>query len=154
VSVCPVNCFHEGPNFLAIDPETCIDCALCVYECPVKAIFEEDDIPEQWVNYVELNRTPGRPVIAKQSRLFRLPRFRDVQKRHLLIREIPETVWEPKHPSFCYGHYGSTLSHLSNPWRVTLTIWQRHVTPEPILLRIVLHTLLSGADEILRLANC
>ena len=88
VSVCPVNCFHEGPNFLAIDPETCIDCALCVYECPVKAIFEVDDIPEQWVNYVELNRNLSKvwPVIAKQkSPLPTAEEFRDVaRKRHLL----------------------------------------------------------------------
>ena len=41
VVVCPVDCFHEGDNFLAIDPEECIDCALCVPECPAEAIFAE-----------------------------------------------------------------------------------------------------------------
>ena len=46
VDVCPVDCFVEGPNFLAIDPEECIDCTLCVAECPVEAIFSEDDVPE------------------------------------------------------------------------------------------------------------
>ena len=45
VDVCPVDCFHEGPNFLVIDPEECIDCTLCVAECPVEAIFAEDDVP-------------------------------------------------------------------------------------------------------------
>ena len=39
VEVCPVDCFHEGPNFLVIDPEACIDCSLCVAECPAEAIF-------------------------------------------------------------------------------------------------------------------
>ena len=46
VDVCPVDCFHEGSNFLAIDPDECIDCALCVAECPVAAIFAEDDLPK------------------------------------------------------------------------------------------------------------
>ena len=55
VEVCPVDCFHEGPNFLVIDPEECIDCGACVPECPVEAIFEEDDIPAKWGEYIELN---------------------------------------------------------------------------------------------------
>ena len=45
VDVCPVDCFRVGPNFLAIDPDECIDCAVCVAECPVNAIFAEEDIP-------------------------------------------------------------------------------------------------------------
>ena len=46
VEVCPVDCFHEGPNFLVIDPDECIDCTLCEPECPVEAIFSEDEVPE------------------------------------------------------------------------------------------------------------
>ena len=42
VEVCPVDCFYEGPNFLVINPDECIDCALCEPECPVEAIFSED----------------------------------------------------------------------------------------------------------------
>ena len=45
VDVCPVDCFREGPNMLVIDPEECIDCTLCVPECPVEAICAEDDVP-------------------------------------------------------------------------------------------------------------
>ena len=45
VDVCPVDCFREGPNMLVIDPDECIDCTLCVAECPVEAIFAEDDVP-------------------------------------------------------------------------------------------------------------
>ena len=41
VDVCPVDCFVEGPNFLAIDPDECIDCTLCVAECPAEAIFAD-----------------------------------------------------------------------------------------------------------------
>ncbi len=46
VEVCPVDCFYEGPNSLVIDPDECIDCTLCVAECPVNAIYAEDDLPE------------------------------------------------------------------------------------------------------------
>ncbi|HHO59664.1 MAG TPA: ferredoxin family protein [Thiotrichales bacterium] len=55
VDVCPVDCFHEGPNFLAIDPEECIDCTLCEPECPIGAIFADDDVPEGQENFIELN---------------------------------------------------------------------------------------------------
>jgi ferredoxin len=55
VDVCPVDCFHEGPNFLVIDPEECIDCTLCVAECPVEAIYAEDDLPENQRNFTALN---------------------------------------------------------------------------------------------------
>ena len=43
VEVCPVDCFYEGPNFLVINPDECIDCALCEPECPVDAILSEDE---------------------------------------------------------------------------------------------------------------
>jgi len=55
VDVCPVDCFHEGPNFLVIDPDECIDCALCEPECPAQAIFSEDDLPDDQVGFIELN---------------------------------------------------------------------------------------------------
>lgn len=55
VEVCPVDCFHEGPNFLVIDPEECIDCNLCVSECPAEAIFPEDDVPEGQRQFIALN---------------------------------------------------------------------------------------------------
>jgi ferredoxin len=55
VEVCPVDCFYEGPNFLVIDPDECIDCALCEPECPVNAIYAEDDLPEKFHQYIDLN---------------------------------------------------------------------------------------------------
>ena len=55
VDVCPVDCFHEGPNFLVIDPEECIDCTLCVAECPAEAIFAEDDVPDHQRQFIALN---------------------------------------------------------------------------------------------------
>lgn len=55
VEVCPVDCFREGPNMLVIDPNECIDCNLCVPECPVDAIYAEDDLPEDKKNFIALN---------------------------------------------------------------------------------------------------
>ncbi|MEO0442751.1 MAG: ferredoxin FdxA [Pseudomonadota bacterium] len=55
VEVCPVDCFYEGPNFLVIHPDECIDCALCEPECPVDAIFSEDELPEGQEAFLELN---------------------------------------------------------------------------------------------------
>ena len=56
VDVCPVDCFREGPNMLVIDPDECIDCTLCVPECPVEAIFAEDDVPDAQKPFIALNR--------------------------------------------------------------------------------------------------
>jgi len=55
VDVCPVDCFRQGPNFLVIDPEECIDCAVCVSECPVDAICSEQDIPESQQHFIKIN---------------------------------------------------------------------------------------------------
>jgi ferredoxin len=55
VDVCPVDCFREGPNFLVIDPDECIDCTLCVAECPAEAIFAEDDVPSDQIRFIKLN---------------------------------------------------------------------------------------------------
>lgn len=69
VDVCPVDCFHEGPNFLVIDPDECIDCTLCVAECPAEAIFAEDDLPEEQKQFTALNAelTKLWPVIVRKK---------------------------------------------------------------------------------------
>ena len=69
VDVCPVDCFHEGPNFLVIDPAECIDCSLCVAECPAEAIFAEDDAPDDQRSFIALNAelAPLWPVIAERK---------------------------------------------------------------------------------------
>jgi ferredoxin len=66
VEVCPVDCFHEGPNFLVIDPDECIDCTLCEPECPINAIYPEDDVPAGQESYVALNAELSKawPVIT------------------------------------------------------------------------------------------
>ena len=69
VEVCPVDCFHEGPNFLEIDPEECIDCSLCEPECPVDAIVADDDLEDNEQHYVALNTELSAiwPVITEQK---------------------------------------------------------------------------------------
>jgi ferredoxin len=69
VAVCPVDCFREGVNFLAIDPDVCIDCGLCPSECPAGAIFSEDDLPDNWSDFVEINARYAAewPVIDAQK---------------------------------------------------------------------------------------
>ncbi len=69
VEVCPVDCFHEGPNFLVIDPDECIDCTLCVAECPAEAIYAEDDVPAGQEVFIGLNAELAKnwPVIAERS---------------------------------------------------------------------------------------
>ena len=66
VDVCPVDCFREGPNMLVIDPEECIDCTLCVPECPVEAIFAEDDVPDTQQAFVELAKG-WKPIIERKD---------------------------------------------------------------------------------------
>ncbi|RCS58294.1 ferredoxin FdxA [Parvibium lacunae] len=55
VDVCPVDCFRKGPNFLVIDPDECIDCAVCIPECPVNAIYAEEDVPDDQRQFIEIN---------------------------------------------------------------------------------------------------
>ena len=55
VLVCPVDCFYEAGNMLVIDPDECIDCSACVAECPVEAIYAEDEVPESEESSLELN---------------------------------------------------------------------------------------------------
>ncbi|MDZ4263068.1 MAG: ferredoxin FdxA [Pseudomonadota bacterium] len=69
VEVCPVDCFYMGPNFLVIDPDECIDCALCEPECPAKAIFAEDDVPDDQQHFIALNAelTKIWPVVTEKQ---------------------------------------------------------------------------------------
>ncbi len=69
VDVCPVDCFREGPNFLVIDPEECIDCTLCVPECPVEAILAEEDVPDGQRAFIALNAELARqwPAIIERK---------------------------------------------------------------------------------------
>jgi len=69
VEVCPVDCFHEGPNMLVIDPDECIDCTLCVPECPANAIYAEDDLPAGMEQFKDLNKELSKqwPVLTERK---------------------------------------------------------------------------------------
>jgi len=69
VVVCPVNAFREGERMVYIDPGDCIDCEACVPECPVEAIYFEQNIPDEWHNYLELNAQMAAtsPVITEKK---------------------------------------------------------------------------------------
>ena len=56
VDVCPVDCIYEGPEQLYIHPDECIDCGACEPECPVTAIFPEEDVPVQLKQYIQINK--------------------------------------------------------------------------------------------------
>ena len=55
VEVCPVDCFYEAPEFLVIHPDECIDCGLCEPECPIEAIYADDELPNNQIEFIEIN---------------------------------------------------------------------------------------------------
>lgn len=80
VDVCPVDCFKIGPNFLVIDPDECIDCAVCIPECPVNAIYPEEDVPEDQREFIQINADLAKnwPTITK--RIDALPEAEEYSK--------------------------------------------------------------------------
>ena len=93
VDVCPVDCFREGANMLVTDPDECIDCTLCVAECPVEAIFAEDDVPNAQRAYIGVNAELAKQWPAIVERKPAPPDADDwakvVDKRALLDRSGP-----------------------------------------------------------------
>ncbi len=90
VDVCPVDAFREGPNFLVIDPDDCIDCAVCVPECPVNAIFGEEDVPADQQDFTALNAELARewkPITRTKMPLPDAEEWREIKiKRRELLR--------------------------------------------------------------------
>jgi len=69
VAVCPVDCFHGDDEMLYIDPDECIDCGACVPECPVEAIFDETQLPDQHKDWTQINadKAKGLPVVNEKG---------------------------------------------------------------------------------------
>lgn len=90
VDVCPVDCFVQGPNFLAINPDECIDCAVCVPECPANAIYADVDLPDDQKEFLTINAELSKiwPSITKKvSPLPDAEEWKDrPNKRNLLER--------------------------------------------------------------------
>jgi ferredoxin len=93
VDVCPVDAFREGPNFLVIEPDECIDCAVCVAECPVEAIFDEQDLTQRQMPYIDLNARLAKKwpsITARKKALPDADEWAKVEdKRELLEEEQP-----------------------------------------------------------------
>ena len=90
VEVCPVDCFREGPNFLVIDPDECIDCAVCIPECPVNAIYAEEDVPADQVKFIQINAdlTKDWPSITRmKSHLPDADDWKDVKDKLKYLEE-------------------------------------------------------------------
>jgi ferredoxin len=90
VDVCPVDCFREGPNMLVIDPDECIDCTLCVPECPVEAIFAEDDVPDAQREFIEKNRALAakwKPIIERKPAPSDADEWAKVKDKKSLLQE-------------------------------------------------------------------
>ena len=88
VDVCPVDCFKEGPNFLVIDPDECIDCAVCIPECPVDAIYAEEDTPADQKAFIALNAELAKlwPTITDtKPPLPDAEKFKDVKEKLKLL---------------------------------------------------------------------
>lgn len=67
-AVCPVEAFHELPDRLYINPDTCIDCDACVPECPVEAIFSDMSLPAEYSDWLEKNAdAANHPVISTKQ---------------------------------------------------------------------------------------
>ena len=90
VEVCPVDCFYEGPNFLVIHPEECIDCALCEPECPVEAIFSEDELHSDQIEFIEINAEFSEiwpNITEEKDQLPEAEKYANIKdKKHLLKR--------------------------------------------------------------------
>ena len=90
VEVCPVDCFYEGPNFLAINPDECIDCGLCEPECPVDAIYAEDELPPDQIPFIELNEKYSKvwPNITQQKEaLPEAEKYKTIRDKIDLLRD-------------------------------------------------------------------
>jgi len=86
VAVCPVDCFYEGKNALAINPDECIDCGACEPECPVTAIFEESELPAKWNVYKDINA-----LVSGAKKVTELDV--DAWPQHLKVHAAKATTW-------------------------------------------------------------
>jgi len=87
VGVCPMDCFFEGPNFLAINPDECIDCSICVAECPVGAIVSDREIPADQRHFIGINRR-----LAADPRYRRISRVKAPMPQHEKWAGVPDKL--------------------------------------------------------------
>jgi ferredoxin len=94
IDPCPVDCFREGPDFLVINPDECIDCNVCATECPVKAIYQDKEVPAGQMEFIEINKRLApiyQPATNDKGAGEEKDEWAKVQaKRHLL--QLPEST--------------------------------------------------------------
>ena len=91
VEVCPVDCFHEGPVCLVIDPDECIDCALCEPECPVEAICSDDSVTDSSKNIVEINAKFSKKwpsIVSKKNPLSEAEKWKDINGKLIYFKDV------------------------------------------------------------------
>tara|TARA_Y100000992_G_scaffold206749_1_gene141499 strand:+ start:2137 stop:2460 length:324 start_codon:yes stop_codon:yes gene_type:complete len=89
VEVCPVDCFYEGENFLVISPDECIDCGLCEPECPVDAIFSEDELPADQIKFIEINEQLSKEwpnITQKKDALSQAEKYKNQKDKFNLLK--------------------------------------------------------------------
>lgn len=89
VEVCPVDCFYEGENFLVINPDECIDCGLCEPECPVDAIFSEDELPADQIKFIEINEQLSKEwpnITQKKDALPQADKYKNQKDKFNLLK--------------------------------------------------------------------
>ena len=90
VAVCPVDCFYEGPNFLAINPDECIDCGVCIPECPVDAIVADNDTNTDIPLWLDINTRLSNKwsvITKKKSALLDAAEWKDKPNKLDLLEE-------------------------------------------------------------------
>ncbi len=91
VDVCPMDCFLEGPNFLVIHPDECIDCSMCVAECPVDAIVGAGEIPPDQQHFIEINARlaahPGwKPITTSKAPMPEHEKWAKVRRKEYVLK--------------------------------------------------------------------
>lgn len=97
-TVCPVDCFYEikDPHMLVIDPDTCIDCALCIPECPIDAIYPGDEVPECYEEWEAKNAELWESGECRTDKVDPLPGALDLEE---IQAKESEKGWEVEEPS-------------------------------------------------------
>jgi ferredoxin len=94
VAVCPTDCFRDAGTFLVIEPQACIDCALCVTECPAHAIYPLHEVPRAQQDFIELNArvaADAPPVTQKQEPLQDADEWNGrPDKRRFILATVPQ----------------------------------------------------------------
>ena len=90
VEVCPVDCFYEGENMLVIHPDECIDCGLCEPECPIEAIYADDELPSNQIEFIEINLKLSEVyenITESKEPLPQAEKFKDIKNKKNLLKD-------------------------------------------------------------------